>query len=112
MWKEVTPEREKEIIEEVAKKIVELETELPAKFFFGILFPAAYVVGELGRVFLTSFDVFPIKFEYLFIFEKRENIKTLMQRIDELVEEREMKKEEKKHQERKEGIRSWFKNLF
>lgn len=88
---DITPEREEEIIEKTAKLVSNFGMELPA-----ILMGSAYV--PMASV-LTQFTLLPISpllesigipgFEYTAFFEKKENVKRLLDRIDQLRKERE-----------------------
>ena len=105
-WKELSPEEEELMIEKIAKKIVELQLEFPATFLLGALNPVAYFAGQLGRVYLEPMGFFlqGIPTEYIYIFEKSENVKKLMKTIEELTDERDNKRKiEKKEKKIEKG---------
>jgi hypothetical protein len=99
---EITPEIEAEYIEKVAQKIHEQEMETAAILLLESSKPLVWVGGEMGRFFITPFvpivsDKWGVTSEKFFlVFEKRENIEKLLNRLEALVEEDEDKKRAEK----------------
>lgn len=96
LWRDASPEETEEIIETIAKTVVKREMELPAIFLFGAIRPVSYIGGQLIRVFLAAFTPLlgDLRYEYISVLEKNENLIKLIKRINELSDER----QEKKHQ--------------
>jgi ABC-type Zn2+ transport system substrate-binding protein/surface adhesin len=101
---EITPELEEEYIEKVAQKIHEYEMETAAILFLESSKPLVWVGGEMGRFFITPFvpilsDKWGETSEKFFrVFEKRENIEKLMNRLEQLAQEDEEKKQREKEE--------------
>ncbi len=100
---ELPPEEVDKVLESVARKIVDHEMELYARFLLAMSWPLAFVGGQLGRVFLSPYlFVFGDKentvSKRIFIFEKKENIFKLIDKIDELTEERDNLKIQRKRE--------------
>lgn len=89
-------DRERELIENVAKRIVNSELEGPAIMILQTIKPLIYIGGELAYFYLAPF--LPLLdnkgYEFLDTFEKRENIERLIKRVEHLHKEqiREKKK--------------------
>ena len=112
VWAEMSSEKWDEIIEKFAQKIVKAELVFPAKLFLGLSLPFLYIAGQIGRVYLTPFDFLNFPFEYISVFEKRENVEKLIERSDELFEER-LKTEKRNNQNvEKKGWRTFFQKYF
>jgi len=82
----ISPERENEIIEKVAKAVSRFGLGYPAYFFVSSLYPASSYVAQLF-VYPSAplLELLGIKaYEYAAFLNNRENIKRLMERIDEL----------------------------
>jgi len=103
---EVTEKDEAEFIEKVAQKIHEYEMETAAILFLESSKPLVWVGGEMGRFFITPFvpiisDKWGITSEKFFrIFEKRENIEKLLNRLESLAQEDEGKKKDDKEEQK------------
>ncbi len=103
---EITEKDEEEFIEKVAQKIHEYEMETAAILFLESSKPLVWVGGEMGRFFITPFvpiisDKWGITSEKFFrIFEKRENIEKLLQRMESLAQEDEDKKRKEKQEQK------------
>ncbi len=98
---DVSPEREDEIIEKMAKLIVNK---------YGFTFPAiitletikylTFIGGELARSFIVPFfsalssDTENLMHEYILVFEKQRNIEQLVNRIKELEDEARQEKKQ------------------
>lgn len=85
-WSEVTSERESELIDGLAKQVVDHGLEFPTNLFLEVIRPAAFIGSRLGLNYFAPFlELFGISgYEYSIIFEKEENIKRLIRRIEEL----------------------------
>lgn len=100
---ELPPEEVAKVLESVARKIVDHDMELYARFLLAMSWPLAFVGGQLGRVFLSPYlFVFGDKentvSKRIFIFEKKENIFKLIDKIDEFTEERDNLKIQRKRE--------------
>jgi len=122
---ELPPEEVDKYLDGIARKVVDRELEVYAKVLLGMSWPLAFVGGQLGRVFISPYlfifgDREDTVSKRIFVFEKKENIFKLIHKIDELTEEREKIKEEKRLQERekdsekvgKTGLWNWFKEFM
>lgn len=115
-YQEVPPEEVETAIDEVAKKIVEYEMDLPATFFLGAFWPMSYICGQLIRVILSPYAaIFGRSFDKtISIFEKSENIKKLIQRInvlEEIKREEEKKNKIDRIKSQSSGLWDWLKKL-
>ena len=83
-------EKERELIENVAQRIVEREMEFFAIFMLETSKPIVWIAGELGHFFLASFLPLLDDFGYDFIdtFEQRSNVDLLIRRVKQLVKEK------------------------
>nr|MDO8135995.1 hypothetical protein [Candidatus Njordarchaeum guaymaensis] len=102
---EIPPEEEDMVIEEIARKIVEIGMEDIAPWLLGMSYPLVYIGGQMTRVFVGPYAVLLGKREgsfekYVSILEKRENILKLIKRIDKLGDE---KRAEERKRKRKSG---------
>jgi hypothetical protein len=90
LWqKELSEEDKNKLIEKIAKKIVEKRLEVPAIFFLESIKPVAFVGTQISYIVFAPFLYLlgPESFNYLSIFEKREDIEKLLSKIEELSEE-------------------------
>ena len=83
-------ERERVIIESVAKKIIDMELEGPAIWILQTIKPLSVIGGELAYFYLAPF--LPLLdekgYEFLDIFEKRENIERLIKTIEKMTKDK------------------------
>jgi hypothetical protein len=99
---DVTPELEAEYIEKAAQKIHEQEMETAAILLLESSKPLVWVGGEMGRFFITPFvPILSDKWgetseKFFLVFEKRENIEKLLQRLEQLAQEDTEKKKAEK----------------
>lgn len=98
------------VLGRIAGKIVDHELELFARFLLAMSWPLAFIGGQMGRVFLSPYlFIFGDKendvSKKIFIFEKKENIFKLIDKIDGLTEKRDEEKKRKKEDDRKNGIK-------
>ena len=79
-------EREIELIEKVAEKIIDSELEAPAVWLLQTIMPLTFIGGELAYFYLAAFLPFLDNkgYEFLDTFEKRKNIKRLIKRVEHL----------------------------
>lgn len=88
-------ERERELIEKVARKLVDLELEGVAIMLLQTIKPLTKIGGELAYFYLAPF--LPLLedkgYEFIDTFEKRENIELLIRRMEKLCKERSKEKE-------------------
>lgn len=107
---ELTPQQEEELIEKLAQFIVEHKMETPAILFLETLKPLSFVGSTFAMVYVTPFlDIYGLNINrYAMLFQKRENVERLLQRIEALIEESDrLKKEEKEKKKGKERKRKW-----
>ncbi len=95
---EVTPEKQEEIINKIAKTINKYGLDMAAILLIESVGPMSFIGAQMGRLFFSPFllaiseDV-GISGEELFqIMEKRENVKKLIQAIEKLRQEEEERK--------------------
>jgi len=122
MSDDISPERQKEMIEQAAQYIVSHDLEDMAIIALEGTAPFGTVVGELGIMMsyplaVTFFNNFGADFVKMFGFNYQENAESLIKRIEELVEEKRREELKRKELERELGnnndgwlsrIRSWF----
>jgi hypothetical protein len=91
-------DKERDLIENVAKKIAESDTEFFAVFLLETFKPIAWISGELGHFFLAPF--LPLMddkgYDFIDTFEQRKNIDRLLKRVKQLVKEKEKTKKTEK----------------
>ena len=82
----LTPEREEEITEKVARKITQYNLNDVAWIAFGLVEPFSPLVAQLGiipiSVFLETLGI--DTYEWVAYLSKRDNVNRLIQRIEEL----------------------------
>lgn len=93
-----TSEKEMELINNVAKKIIDSEMETPAVWLLQTIKPLAFVGGELSYFYLAPYLPFLEDLGYTFLdtFEKRKNIELLIKTVERL--QKEQTREKKKTQ--------------
>ena len=100
-WDDISPEKEKKIIEKTARLIEKYEMEMPALIFLRTIKPAAYAGGQFARVVMAP--ILPLigdsGYDLVSFFEKKENVEKLIQEIDRIKDERDRQREEKERQE-------------
>ena len=82
-------EKEIELINNVAKKIIDSEMETPAIWLLQTMKPLAFIGGELSYFYLAPFLPFLDDLGYTFLdtFEKRKNIELLIKTVERLQKE-------------------------
>lgn len=107
LWREASREETDKIIEKIAKVVVDRELDFPAILLLGGIRPLAPIGGPMLRIFLSPWTSFlgDLSYEYISVLEKPDNMKKLIDKINEVIEERneekKKKKEEKKIEEKK-----------
>lgn len=110
-------DEETQAIEYVSKKVLEIGMDEIVPIILAAMYPLVYIFGQLGRVIVEPYTVLlgnhESSFEkYVSIFEKRKNIRRLMDEIDGLSEakrenERKRKKEASKNREGSKTSNLW-----
>jgi hypothetical protein len=85
-WSDLTPERETELIEDLAKRVVDYGLEFPSVLGLEAFRPISFIASRLGLNLVAPFlEFFGISgYEYAILFENEENVKRLIKRIEEL----------------------------
>jgi len=85
----LTPERETELIEKIAKRVVNHRMETPAILFLETFRPLSFVASQFGTVYLGPLTPLLGSWseEGLALLQKRENIERLIRKIEELSQE-------------------------
>jgi hypothetical protein len=89
-------DKERELIEKVAKKVADMDLEVPTIIFLQTMKPLSTIAGELGYFFLAPFLPFleDKGYDFLDTFEQRKNIEGLIRRLESLEKEKSREKEE------------------
>jgi hypothetical protein len=82
----LTPEREQELIDQIAKRVIEHHMETPAILFLETFRPLSFVAAQFGTVYLGPLTPLLGSWseEGLALLQKRENVERLLRRIEEL----------------------------
>jgi len=91
-------DRETELINKVARKIVDSEVEIPAIWLLQTIKPLTFIGGELSYFYLAPFLPFLDDLGYTFLdtFEKRKNIEILIKTVERLGKEKSKEKKKTK----------------
>jgi hypothetical protein len=87
---EVEPDEVDEVIEKVARKIVEAKMETVAILSLEMMRPLSRISSQMGRIMIApwfgilGWDTMEKADMYMAVFEDRENVKRLITRIEEL----------------------------
>ncbi len=110
-------DEETQAIEYVSKRVLEIGMDEVVPIILAAMYPLVYIFGQLGRIIVEPYTVLlgnrESSFEkYVSIFEKRKNIRRLMDEIDGLSEakrenERKRKKEARKNSEGSKTSNLW-----
>lgn len=110
-------DEETQAIEYVSKRVLDIGMDEVVPIILAGMYPLVYIFGQLGRIIVEPYTVLlgthESSFEkYVSIFEKRKNIRRLMDEIDELSEakrenERKRKKEASKNSEGSKTSNLW-----
>jgi glycogen debranching enzyme len=96
---EVEPDDVDEVIEKVARKIVEAKMETVAILSLEMMRPLSRISSQMGRIMVApwfgifGWDTMEKADMYMAVFEDRENVKRLIMRIEELAGEKGRKNE-------------------
>ena len=87
---EIDEEREAELIEKIAQRISKFDLELPAIFFGWGFWPMARIQSYLTLLpVATTLELIGIKgYDYVALFAEKNNVKHLIDRLDELRREK------------------------
>ncbi|MDH7482934.1 MAG: hypothetical protein QHH26_13315 [Armatimonadota bacterium] len=99
---ELTPEERDKLIDELATKIVNKRMETPAIIFLEMHKPVAFIASQAAIVaspFLVPLFGREGVEKYSQLFSSPENVERIIQRIEDLVEEREHKADKSKRTE-------------
>lgn len=94
---EITPEREDELIEKIAKIVRQFGLELPAQLVTSLLYPVSSIVADTTFLPIVPFlEGMGIKgWEWAAFLEKKDNILRLQDRLEEMEQEKYRKKKGK-----------------
>ncbi len=95
-WDDLPPEEEDELIEKMAQHIVKRKMGLMAQITLESLSPLTWLGAELGMTILGPYLEFFGVGKVTALFRNRDNLRRLMDRIEELEEEQKGKKDEPK----------------
>ncbi|MBS7653285.1 MAG: hypothetical protein QXD04_02875 [Candidatus Bathyarchaeia archaeon] len=94
MKKDDISEREKILLERIARRIVDMELEGPAIWILQTIKPLSVIGGELAYFYLAPF--LPLLdekgYEFIDTFEKRENIERLIKMMEKISKDKGQKK--------------------
>jgi len=98
MWEEPEPEKQEEIIKQMAEIVYKYDMDLGAIFLLEAVKPFASVGSQLARFMVAPFIPFvgERSIPYLATFERKENVEKLIRLIEERSEEDRKRKEEEK----------------
>ena len=101
MWEEPEPEKQEEIIKQMAEIVYKYDMDLGAIFLLEAVKPFASVGSQLARFMVAPFIPFvgERSIPYLATFENKENVEKLIRLIEERSEEDRKRKEEEKKAE-------------
>ncbi len=107
MYNELTPEQEKELIDKTAQLLVKHDLNYPALLFIDSFKSLAWLGSRYASLFIEPFLPFKEKefSELLYAFEKIENVDMLLNKIEELTEEKQ--KEDEKERQKTKSV-SWL----
>lgn len=88
MFTSLDPEREEELIEKISRFVVENKVEAPVIFILESIKPLSIMGSQLARFYLAPYLPFigEIGEEAIALFQSRESLERLLQRIEELSE--------------------------
>ena len=98
LYDELTKEQENDIIEKLAHKIIDMQIDFHAILLLEMVKPFSFVGSQLGLVSAPYLMLFgreneEMGLKYLRLFEKRENVERIVQRVKTLKEEKEAQAE-------------------
>ena len=82
---ELTPEREEEMIDQLAMHIKRMKMETLAILMLNMFKPVSTVVGQVYGFYLAPFmEIFGIRgYDYAFLLRRKKNVKKLLVKIEE-----------------------------
>jgi len=95
LWEDLPPEEEDELIEKIAQTIVKRRLGLMAQMILEGMGPLSRIGAELGMNIMGPYLEFFGVEKVTALFRNRENVKRLIDRIEELEEEHKSKKRTK-----------------
>jgi hypothetical protein len=100
---EITPEREDELIDNIAKIVSQFGLELPAQLVTSFLYPVSSIVADTTFLPIVPFlEGMGIRgWEWAAFLEKKDNILRLQDRLEEMEQEKYRKKEQEKYRKKK-----------
>jgi hypothetical protein len=98
MSKSEVSEKESELIEKMAKRIVDTDVEGFVIWFLETIKPVVWIGGELAYFYLAPFLPMLDNYGYDFLdtFEKRENVELLIKRVEKLNKDKERERKRQK----------------
>jgi hypothetical protein len=95
---EITPEKEDEMIERIVEKVTKYDMEIPAIFLGSGFRSTSTVLSQMVLLPMTPYlEAFGIHGEdYVALFSNKDNVRRLMERLDEEKIAKEIEKEEEK----------------
>lgn len=101
MWEEPEPEKQEEIIKQMAEIIYKYDMDLGAIFLLEAVKPFASIGSQLTRFMVAPFIPFvgEKSIPYLATFENKENVEKLIRLIEEHSKEEDRKRREEKKTE-------------
>lgn len=108
LWREASREETDKIIEKIANVVVDRELDFPAILLLGGIRPLAPIGGPMLRIFLSPWTSFlgDLPYEYISVLENPDNMKRLIDKINDVIEERKEEKKKKKEEKKIEGIKN------
>ena len=97
-WDDLSAQEEAEIIEQMAQQIIKRKMGLMTQITLETLGPLTWIGAELGMTILGPYLEFFGVDKATAIFRNRKNLKRLIDRIEELEEEKRGKKEKSKRE--------------
>ena len=99
---EITPERETELIEKLAELVAKHNLEIPTIFLGSGFRSTSTVVSQMLLLPMTPYlEAFGINgYDYVALFSNKDNVRRLMEKLDELQMTKEMEEEESKRLEK------------
>lgn len=97
---EITPERETELIDKIVATISKHNMELPTIFFGSGFQSTSTVLSQMLLLPMTPYlEAFGISgYDYVALFSNKDNVRRLMEKLDEIYLTKEMAKEEAKEE--------------
>jgi hypothetical protein len=96
--RDLTPEEVERIVEKISKEVVKRDLELPANMFLESIYPVANYGTQLFTLGVGSwlYFIWESGYDYSSFFMNRENVRKLIERIDQRSQERDEKRRKSK----------------